>query len=135
MEFELKREFELGTILSVVTGKNLSKAGLDDVYEIVGFISGDPDIETLALTMQLEQAKNIVLQQHPDLTTVQLPNFTDNLTNKDKYEILQDWLEAQTRKYGVSRTITPHPVGLALSHEEQFDYARSINPNLICRKF
>lgn len=64
------RQFHLGDILSVTTGILVSPRHIDGLYDILGFMTGEP-LWTHQLPPRARQCAPELLRQHPDLADVQ----------------------------------------------------------------
>jgi len=83
-----KREFPLGTVLSVTTGMLVSRDHVGGLYEILNFMTGD-NLYTHQLPRAGEECKPSLLEQHPELADVEVPDeFRDE-------EHVWEWLAEQ----------------------------------------
>jgi len=85
------KQFHLGDVLSITTDRLVSPTGIDGVYEILDFMSGDCNF-THQLPRVADECKPYLLNQFPqlrdvDVSTVNNGNWTE-------------WLNAQVEKYG-----------------------------------
>lgn len=99
------RKFHLGDILSITTGKLVSPKGMDGIYGILNYMSGD-DLFTHQLPRVSDECKPKILEQHPQLSEVDA-----SPVNLENY---QQWLAEQVAKYGEYLEIQPLSRG---SHE------------------
>ncbi|MCF6467358.1 hypothetical protein FAF44_02875 [Nonomuraea sp. MG754425] len=94
------RDFHIGDILSVTTGRLVSPTHMDGIYAILNWMTGDN-----LYTHQLPRAKNEcegpLLAQHPDLSAVTVPDEFD-----DELHVKQ-WLAEQVERFGEFRPVTP----------------------------
>lgn len=95
------REFPLDEILTVSTGCLVSRRHMDAVYETLNFLTGD-NLFTHQLPRALEACKPAVLEQHPDLADVVVPDF-----GEDVHAEVLAWLDTVEAKYGKTRTLVP----------------------------
>jgi hypothetical protein len=78
--------FETGVVLSITTGKLLCEMGR--VYDILNYMTGD-NLFTHQLPRVVQECKPILLQQHPELATIDA-----NEVNKDNWqECLASYVE------------------------------------------
>ena len=63
------REFELGDVLSAVTGHLLSRRGIEGVYDVAEFLTGAV-LVTAELPAALRFCRTAVLAQYPHLAEV-----------------------------------------------------------------
>jgi len=97
------REFDLGAILTVTTGRYL----LDDVgdlYDILNFMTGD-NLFTHQLVRAGDECRRPLLFQHPELAAVEVPTFYGETSAvRDGYS---QWLDEQRAIYGASLAVWP----------------------------
>jgi hypothetical protein len=94
------REFHIGDILSVTTGRLVSPDHIDGIYKILNWMSGE-SLMTHQLPRVSRECEGPLLLQHPDLAAVVVP---DDL--KDEVGVL-GWLESLYPAYGRTRLVTP----------------------------
>lgn len=96
--------FSLDKILSVTTGRLVSRNHMDGLYEILGFMSGDEHITTIGLLAVSNACKNALLEQHPALAEIQAPEF-----DIEKYgvESVWGWVAEQEAQYGTMLNVEP----------------------------
>jgi len=92
------RDFELGDILTVTTGKLVSRRMMDGVYDILNYMTGYT-LFTHQLPEASAQCKPFLLEQYP-----QLSNVDDSVINKDN---AYDWLSEQEEKFGSKLPVKP----------------------------
>lgn len=93
------RDFPLGDILSVTTGRLLSRDGMDGVYQILSYLTAD-DIYTHQIPAAIDATHLGVLSQHPQLVGV------TPVTNAD-LENIYGWLAVQEQRFGASLPLSP----------------------------
>lgn len=98
------RGFHLGDILSVTTERLVSPRGIDGVYDILNWMTGD-SLFTHQLPRACRECQEPLLAQHPDLRDVETP---EDFGGKDTVE---RWLAQQVTVYGETREITPLAAG------------------------
>ncbi len=130
MPIELARQFHISDVLSVTTRRLFSQRGMDGVYDICEFVTGNPDISTIGLEQTSKFARLEVLDQHPQLASVTLPEFSEDDNQETRKIIISGWLEKQSRVFGETLTIKPADNPPILSVETDIAHALSINPNL-----
>lgn len=99
------RDFHLGDILSVTTGRLVSPRHIDGVYDVLNFMTGD-DLMTHQLPRAAGECKEPLLAQHPDLRAIQVPYFGAE-SRDEAEEAVARWLAEQVATYGQTRAITP----------------------------
>lgn len=96
------REFHLGDILTITTGRLVSPRHIDGVYDILNFMTGD-SLFTHQLPRGMEECQGPLLAQHPDLAGVAVPDdFGD-----DPETGVKAWLAEQVAVYGEMRAVAP----------------------------
>lgn len=105
------RDFHIGDILSITTGRLVSPRHIDGVYDILDYMTGD-DLTTIALPRAAEECAPHILEQHPDLANVEVPDDLHDMRG------VVDWLGGIMLQYGETRPVSPLP---ASAHE-------SLNP-------
>jgi len=92
------KDFELGDVLTITTGKLVSKRMMDGVYDILNYMTG-----CNLYTHQLPEASNkcrpYLLQQHP-----QLKSIDSDIVSKDN---VWQWLDEQIKVYGEKLPVNP----------------------------
>lgn len=69
------RYFDLGVVLSLTTGKLVTKGGMDSVKDIVDFLMKDAGPEIATLSDLVNAARQKVLAQYPDFADITPPEF------------------------------------------------------------
>ena len=112
------KEFHLGDVLSITTGRLVSPRHIDGVYDILNFMTGD-NLFTHALPRASDECKPHLVAQFPQLTTSEMDSAIAELgkslkTKSGKAEaekIVADWLTKQVAKYGEMFAVKPIPKG------------------------
>ena len=103
------KSFSLGTVLSITDGRLLTK-GLDDVYQILDFMTDD-SLQTIAIPRArqecvpalMEAFSTWIEQAHEDIQTF----FASWDGNLDSFWA---WMETMEAKYGATHEVWPiHP--------------------------
>lgn len=92
------RVFPLADVLSVTTGKLLSRRHMDGIYEILSYMTGQ-SLFTHQLGDACDKAKPALLEQHPHLAGVRPPEGVD-------VPDLMSWLAATERVHGETIEVT-----------------------------
>jgi hypothetical protein len=101
--------FPLGSILSVTTGCLVVRDGMDGLYQILNYMTGD-NLFTHALPRASEECRPHLLAQHPSLAEVVVPEWDDLPDDRDKARaVVFDWLSEQERLYGEMLPVEPIP--------------------------
>jgi hypothetical protein len=85
------KDFHIGALLTVATGKFLTLGGLKELYEIYSFMTGE-DLFTHQLPRAMEQCQPVLLEQYPQFKNIDVPAL--NKTN------IGDWLKIQAEQFG-----------------------------------
>lgn len=89
------REFDLGDILSITTGVLLSPRLIEGVYDILNFMTRD-NLFTHQLPRASEECKSHILNQHPKLSKVEVPDWGPDV--EPLY--VRAWLATMKLEYG-----------------------------------
>lgn len=93
------REFDLGDILSITTGKLVSPRHIDGIYDILNYMTGD-NLFTHQLPRAMEECQGPLFKQHPQLAEVETPEFA----GKESVEV---WLILAKDLYGETLPVWP----------------------------
>ena len=94
------RQFHLGDILSVTTGRLVSPRKMEGVYDICDFLTGDQNY-THQLPRAARECTPWIFKQHPQLEAVEYEHVdTHNW---------REWLDEQVRQFGETLPLTPMP--------------------------
>jgi hypothetical protein len=96
------RPFHLGDILSVTTGTFMAPRGVEALYDLLGFMTGDT-LFTHQLPRAADECAPRLLEQHPDLAEVQVPDWQDGVDRT----VVEAWLAEQVGRYGETRDVAP----------------------------
>jgi len=112
------KEFHLGDVLSITTGRLVSPRHIDGVYDILNFMTGD-DLFTRQLPRASEECKPYLIKQFPKLATPEMDLAITELDemlrtkneNTEAKKIVIDWLAKQAAKYGETFIVEPLSMG------------------------
>jgi hypothetical protein len=94
----LIREFDLGDILTIVTGKTVNRnRDVKSVRALAAFMVHSRGLMHI-MPSTIRACRTEILKQHPSLGTVTLPT-------KQDYASLQSWLTAQEAVFGAKLRI------------------------------
>jgi hypothetical protein len=93
------KTYDLGTVLTVITGRLLT--GMDNLYDILNFMTGD-ELFTHQLPRACEVCMPGLVEQFPDLASVQVPEFTG-----DGKTAVQNFVQELGGIYGDSFQVAP----------------------------
>jgi len=118
------RTFHLGDVLTVTTGLLLAPRGMEAVYDILNFMTGD-DLYTHQLPRARNECASNLLEQHPHLATVEVEGVTpENFAAK---------LEELTAEYGEAVLVAPLPAHAHEFIDPMSELAEKIHPDNIIR--
>lgn len=92
--------FALGDILSITTGRLVSRDHMSGVHRILDFMTGD-QLFTHALIRASQECKPALLAQHPQLADIEVP---ENLVTAEQ---VYAWLSTQEVTYGETLPVEP----------------------------
>ncbi|WP_326642958.1 hypothetical protein OG884_05985 [Streptosporangium sp. NBC_01755] len=96
----MTRDFHLGDILTITTGRIMSPSGMGGVYEILNWMTGD-NLFTHQLGRASHECEGPLLEQHPDLAAVEIPAEFEGEAH------VKAWLAKQVERFGETRPVTP----------------------------
>ena len=124
------KQFHLGDVLSITTGRLVSPRHIDGVYDILNFMTGD-NLFTHQLPRASDECKPYLVEQFPQLTGAEMDSAIAELgdslkTKTDKAgteKIVADWLAKQVAKYGEMFAVKPIPTD---AHEVKDPIAEAV---------
>lgn len=114
----MKKTFPLRTILTVTTGRLLTKSrgerdnGISDLYEFLGWMTNDQPF-THQLGRFATECKPWLLRWFPELAEAsnQLPQLDCLRSAHDSVnQAIDEWLELCVQKWGMNRTYEVEPI-------------------------
>jgi hypothetical protein len=96
------RQFHIGDIISIITGRLVSPTHINGIYNILNFMTNE-DLLTHQLPRAQEECRQYLLNQHPDLANIDFTGFSANT--------LDAWLATQANQYGEYRMARRLPQG------------------------
>lgn len=115
------RDFALGDILTITTGRLVNTRGMDAVYDLLNFMTGD-SLFTHQLPRAQEACGPALLVQHPDLTEVVEPTWLAGEEECDR------WVAEQVSRLGETRPVAPLAPGAWL-HIDPITEMEMIRPD------
>jgi hypothetical protein len=94
------RAFDLGDVLSITTGRLVSPRGMDGIYDLLNFMTGD-DLMTHQLPRATDECAPKLLEQHPDLAEVPVPEMFGGEAH------VRSWVAEQVERFGATREVEP----------------------------
>lgn len=108
------RKFDVGDVLSITTGCVVSPRGMDGIYDILHFMTGD-SLFTHQLVRAASAAAPVLLTRFPQLVKVKKPCFLfpDGSPREEQEAMVSAWV----REQGLDREfeIEPLPAGTYIS--------------------
>lgn len=92
------RDFHIGDILTVISDIMVSPNGVDGIYRLLDFMTGD-GLFTHQLPRAAGECGPALRAQHPDLAQLHVP------TDMDGDLAVLSWLAAQVDRYGATRPV------------------------------
>lgn len=113
--------FHLGDILTITTDCFVTPNGMDGVYRILNYMTGD-SLMTHQLPRASRECRPALLAQHPDLGDIKVPEFRDEAH-------VWLWLAQQTERFGDTRDVQVLSAG---DHTviDPLDELRMIRPDM-----
>lgn len=100
----ITKRFHLGDVLSVTTGVFVTPGGIEALYELLNFMTGD-NLFTHQLPRASEECAPELLRQHPELAEVVVPEeFADEAA-------VWAWLAEQMDRFGAQLDVAPLRLG------------------------
>lgn len=93
----------LGDILTITTGRLVSRDHIDGVYRILNFMTGD-SLYTHQLGRAMDECSEPLLTQHPQLRETDCPEFASP-------DDVRPWLEEMEQRYGTELAVEPLTAG------------------------
>jgi hypothetical protein len=117
-----RRQFPLGDVLSITTGRLLSPQGIGGVYEILNFITGD-NLYTHQLPRACDECKPHLLKLFPKLASVDTTAVTG-----DNWKA---WLLDRVMEHGEILTIEAMAPGEHYFIDPVSELAEKVHPSRI----
>lgn len=111
-----ERSFSLGTVLSVTTGRLVAPGGIDDIYEILNFLTGET-LVTHQIPRAIHTCQPYLQVKFPLLAKDHLESDLDDLNARlaiaDSPETtVQEWVASLIERFGPSINLHPLPPNL-----------------------
>jgi len=118
----MNKDFHISDVLSVTTGHLVSTRHMDGVYDIMNFLFDD-NLTTIGLAVMADTAREELLEQHPDLKNIQVP---EDLS----IENYLAWLSKLYIVYGEYLSIEQQASRVKRTLNQDVEYAKKINPRI-----
>lgn len=92
------RDFHLGDILSITTGRLVSTRHMDGIYDILDYMTGDSNY-THQLPRAADECRPYLLEAHPFLSEIS----GDEVTTEN----YKEWLDQKVAQYGEYHAVRP----------------------------
>ena len=96
---DILREFHIGDILTITTGKLLSPRMMDGMYDILNYMTGD-NLFTHQLPRAMRECQPWLIEQYPQFKDLVVPEF-------ENPEMYDDFVKRCARKYGETFSVRP----------------------------
>lgn len=108
----MNKNFSLADILSITTGKILSKNGMDGIYDILNHMT-DSSLSTMEIPKAADKAIPILNQLFPQFSQQSLQQDIDKLSqkinsssnNEERKKIIENWISFLEEKHGSSFSV------------------------------
>jgi hypothetical protein len=102
------KTFDIGDILTVMTGSLVSPDGVDGIYKILNHLTGE-DLMTHQLPRASREAEQILRERYPDLAAVEIPawGFGPTDTADQRRATVMTWLDTIAETHGRTRAVLP----------------------------
>lgn len=98
------RDFHVGDIISITSGRLVSPRHMDGIYDIIKYMTGD-SLFTHQLPRVAEECEGPLGTQHPDLVEVEIPDGLDDPA------LFKSFIKTLEQRYGKTRPVKPLEVG------------------------
>ena len=120
------KEFHLGDILSITTERLVAPRGMDAVYDILNYMTGD-NLFTHQLPRAYDECRPWLIRQHawlddPAIAVIaegELSLMLEKVADGDRKSLVVGWLSKLTAKYGEMHMVETIP---ADDHEKIHPY-------------
>lgn len=102
---EQTRDFHIGVVLTITSGRMIAPNMMDDVYDICDFMSGDSNF-THQLVRVSNEIKDPLREQHPELAAVEVS------PDLDTWEKINAFFETLYPKFGETVPVAPLAPGV-----------------------
>jgi hypothetical protein len=116
------RKFHIGDVLTVVSGLLLSQRGMEGVYDILGYMTGE-ELYTHQLPRAASQAKPFVLSQYPQLSELEVPSLAS-------LEV-PGWVQKQAAAFGEWLPLSSIPEQERQSQQPLQELMRMVGPEKV----
>lgn len=106
---EQTKEFTLGDLYTVSSGKLVSPRGIDGLYDTLNFLTGD-SVYSHQLGLAHDAVEGPLLKQLPFLGEIEFDlTFDENESAEVRRARVDAWLDIQNHKYGEFHTVHAVP--------------------------
>lgn len=96
----MNREYSLGAVLTVTSG-GCCLADLDEIYAILGYLTGEEGVMTHQLPRLIRECQQPLIEQHPQFAGVTLPEGVQGKT------AVLAWLAEREAQFGSRISVEP----------------------------
>lgn len=97
-DFTEWKEFHIGAVISIITGRFITKGGIGDLYEILDWMTGDK-LFTHQLPRASRMCEPILKDLYPELRNIEFPDMT-LVPETDLAGEWLAWLDRQAEIHG-----------------------------------
>lgn len=105
------KQYHIGDVLSITTQRLVAPRGMEAIYDILNFMTGD-SLHTHQLPRASRECAPWLLRRHPQLAdcdTSALEKLTDDTSKEARHSLIEGWLRMQVAKYGKMLSVEPIP--------------------------
>lgn len=132
------KQFHLGDVLSIATGRLVSPRHVDGLYDVLGFMTGEE-----LWTHQLPRAGRIcetnLKEQFPQFAGSEIESAIADLDNRlegktsreDGSRIVAEWLADQVQQFGEMFEVKPLPAGVYTAQDPVAEAVEMVGPEKV----
>jgi hypothetical protein len=117
----MPQRYHIGALLNIVPGALCSESGIDDVYELLGYLTGDRGLMTHQLPSAARIAEPYLIDQHPWLKDV--PDHGGYIKDSDT---ARKWRQAMAILFGEWHEVEALPAEAWGTHDPIADLAEMV---------
>ncbi len=99
------KTFHISEILTVTTGSFVATSGIDGLYRILNYMTGE-SLMTHQLPRASDECAPSLREQFPDLLAVEVPSWS-HIPRDDREGAVFAWVDEMVEQYGETREVEP----------------------------
>lgn len=124
------RQFHLGDLLSITDGHLVSPDGIDGVYRIIDFVTGESNM-THMLLVRSKPVELWLIQRHPWLDEITVPGDLRRDTKEASQQAVNEWLAPIIAKYGEYHEVDAMPEGWLAERDPIDELVKMVGPERV----